>query len=1426
MHDSDLGISRGHSRIPVIVSTQPGGDRELVYLSSSGAGKGLFRVDLNTQLGDPQQGDRTLQLTGKDIIKCDYPDEFKAEFKNVPLSDVEIHIAANAEFAVASSRIRTDDEQTFSEELQQENENELVDSRVSQIRPDNEIKPGNPVYLRIEDHDRDLSSDLDTILVRVSTDSGDEVQVTGTETGSHTGIFEASVETAELPAGALASDTAIDHSPLMAIDRDRKTAWRSQPDGQTPKLLTVDMKDLFDVSRVRISTPSLEKNNPLRGKLHGSYDGEFWFRLASYPVEPIVANLNDEIGSMTEYLYAGNYSGYTNWDQIRQLFQNTKPVQTGEVAELSYEPDTSDPDKAPGHAAAIWYGKIVQPIGGAVRLQVTGSTNAVVVDGLLELPVGRGNRTVDVWLTQGVHELTVFSTNANGAQPLAVRRAHSQLDTANITFTPFVARDFDLTQPAASVVAVSGAGGTPIIVTADKARLQKKSENFAIVEVEGISRIQNWNDIEDFVSFEANISEAGIYQLVLDYGRTGEPVAGSIEFGPQLLDLHLASTGGFTTFRQAPVGHLVVEAPGPHTITIRASEITSDAFIELRGLSLQRTHKPVVVPIGNDLEFRFPKRELRYTRLIIDEYIGDSVILNHVVVGDAKAGTEHIPTDADVLSLANNNTLEIAAGDNVTATYTDEFTQTITGTSRLLTRTLTATYNNGTVIPIAYDYLVGGNGVTSTRRKALMRVDPGDEIVIEIVDYDRDETVDRDKLDFQIQLNTEEPISLIATETDINSGTFTRKVLTSADTQQVGGPEEEITIKVSEGDQVFLLYTDRQNTFPGHSVPRRSVVYVNEPTDGQIRLLESRVTLPPEGSESGPQISYALPPEGQQVAGVALKAPLTIEVIDPDAAKDSESRVIVAVKTSSGTTVNVECVISSAHATFQGVTSVANEALEQGRFVGQLLMQLGGPDSPPVVPIAGDMPRGLIGRVRLADSLEDEEPTENINLVTRVLHLTGKDIINSSYQDDRRADNKPAQIDSRGRLLSSAQLSLTDREYEKSIEQLHVGERLYVMVTDADQDVTDDRDMIDITISSEKGELETVQLSETTIHSGIFTGSFELKAEAEPTEGNLVAEKPELETYFGDIISVEYADPSSPSGEESEINAAQLPVVVGTDGLVAAFSKTFNNENLAVETKFRIAESYFELFKSHNNLGQEGNKTTDLESGRRILREVMEDYPNPKYVPRVAYLLGQFSQELEQWPEAIRSYEMILTQYPDHTLAPDAQYKLAQCHEESGDFDEALEAYVTRAATHPKSPLSANVMIRIADYFYKTDDFVISAQVGEKFMERFKGHQFASRMAFRVGQCYYKDEKYTDAGAAFDKFAKLFPEDALGSDALFWAGESYRQANNNRDAFRRYNRCRWDFPSSEAAKYARGRLALPEMLQQFEAEAASIDNDN
>ncbi len=462
----------------------------------------------------------------------------------------------------------------------------------------------------------------------------------------------------------------------------------------------------------------------------------------------------------------------------------------------------------------------------------------------------------------------------------------------------------------------------------------------------------------------------------------------------------------------------------------------------------------------------------------------------------------------------------------------------------------------------------------------------------------------------------------------------------------------------------------------------------------------------------------------------------------------------------------------------------------------------------------------------LEQSSAPETPSGGPRMVTRVLNLTGRDLVNANYRDERKPNDAPESAESKARLVSNGSLLVTDRDYEKPVTQLHVGERLYLKVIDPDADQTDARDFTNVVITSPLGERETVKLEETLSHSGEFTGSMQLKAAEKPTAGNLIAANAEIETCFGDLLSIQFTDQTASTESGTLQQLIEVPVVVGTDGFVSAFSKVFQDESLAVETRFRIAESYFELFKSHKQLERESEKLTDLESGRRVLREVMDDYPDPKYAPRVAYLLGQFSQELEEWPEAIKAYEMILRQYPEHTLAPDAQYKLAQCYEQAGDFDQALEAYVTLAATHPKSPLIPNVMIRISDYFYKNEKYIVAAQVGEKFLERFETHTNAPRMAFRIGQCYHKAERYADAGKSFEQFVDVFPKDALAADAFFWAGESYRMANNHRQAFISYNNCRWKHPESEAAKYARGRLALPEMLQQFEAEANSVDEDN
>jgi TolA-binding protein len=528
--------------------------------------------------------------------------------------------------------------------------------------------------------------------------------------------------------------------------------------------------------------------------------------------------------------------------------------------------------------------------------------------------------------------------------------------------------------------------------------------------------------------------------------------------------------------------------------------------------------------------------------------------------------------------------------------------------------------------------------------------------------------------------------------------------------------------------------------------------------------------------------------------------------------------------------VEVACVISTSFSDLdESISNVENPALHKGRFIGQVTMKLGDDGSPKIIPREPGNRSSVVGRV-LPPWEKDPEtgamsrPNPVIESgMLGVFNLTGADVIEVAYFDEDNPASVPVNHNDSAKMLGSASLEATDISYEDAVESLQVGERLFLKLSDPERDVSVERDKVDVTVVSANGENETVPLEETLSHSGVFTGSFKLRAKPQPVPGNFDPVLSELEVFFGQPLEVTYVDPVSSQSEEAITLKVSIPVSDGTDGQVAAFTKIFGNEDLAIQTQFHIAESYFELFKSHLDLGRKEEADNDLLNGRRILREVQEDYPDPKYAPRVAYLLGQFAQELKSWDEAIEAYETIVKQYPDHTLAADAQYKLGQCYEEAERLDEALEAYVTLAATYPQNPLISNVMIRISDHFYKKEDFEVAAQVGSQFLEKFENHEWAPRMAFRVGQCYYKDEQYKTAGTAFDEFVKRFPDDDLTAQSLFWSGESYRQARDNRVAFQRYNRCRWDFPESDAAKYSRGRLALPEMIQQFEREAQAVE---
>ena len=1272
VQDPDLGISRGDTRIPVVVRTTPGNDREESFLTSGGAGKGIFLTEFPTILGQANTGDGVLQVTGGDVITVDYPEEFKKQFQFEFLSNTRLRIASDGSLEIASSEIINEDDASFTDALKKEIAGNQEEQSRSASRPKNQIKPGNLIYLQVKDGDRDLTAAQDKVSIKLASSSGDEVQLMIEEESLHGGVFLGMARTGELPAGAKASDSALDHSPLMAIDHSLDTAWRSEPDGSAPKSLSVDMKELRPTESIILSSPQAEQEAPVRMQVRGSHDGRFWFNLAAFPPADPAPPLKFPETGMHLRVYktpTKNLRENYSWKEIVDLVQKVEPSEIKKVDTLSWQA----PEEGTDAYFLLWSGPFVQERAGAIRIEVSGRNTAVMFNGHLELPVGAGEQSIDIFAPRGVHDLTILTIASPEVKSVEARRARENRQSSAITIRSFGAADFD---PAA--------------------------------------------DIQKFT-------------------------------------------------------------PAPPA-KIKQEE--------------------------NRWTLSMPFRELRYLDFEFLEYRGEAIAINNVEINGG--GNKHMPPAADVMELARNTILELAPGDTVTVSYLDELTAGAEQRNRLLTQSLTATYYNGEITPISYDFARNGDGSVKGSRKELLRIEPGERIVAEVVDFDFDIGLERDQVEVEVQINADPPFKLTATETGASTGVFLAEIDTAAE-----AADGKVVVK--KGDKVYLRYKDTQNTFPGHAFYRETTVLLNEPTEASIQIVDSETPV-----EGAPRIIPIESPRPDDfVSKVEYRLPLTVEVIDPDQAQDSRSTVLVDVVTSQGAKIQVQCVLSRAFAVDdEALAEARNPALLEGRFVGQIPLLLGGLESATIIPDDGSLPRGGLGKIILPVDNDPEaaldDGSDKTTAPLTVLSVIGSDTFTARYADDSRPDGAQTSLKASAALFSAATLQITDQEYLEPAEIAHVGKKIFLRLEDPDRDISSDRDKALIRIVTASGEDETIELEETLTHSGVFSASFPLLAQAKPTAGNF---KGRIEAFFGDEITVGYLDnvPQTPDGRP--IIERMIPVAIGTNGVMAAFSKVYKDEELAIQTQFHIAESYFELFKSHRRLKHDEEAAADLASGRRILRELKDDYPNPKYAPRVSYLLGQFAQEMKAWDEAIAAYGSIVRNHPGHNLAPDSQYKLGQCHEEAGELDEALEAYVTLAGTYPKSPLIANVMLRINEHFYVKEDHAVAASVGSKFLERFPNHEWTPKMAFRIGQCHYKLEDFAKGGKSFDAFAKRFPEQELTAQALFWAGESYRMGKDIPNAFRRYNRCRWDFPESDAAKYSRGRLALPELLAQFEKEA-------
>ncbi|MEI8371074.1 MAG: discoidin domain-containing protein, partial [Planctomycetia bacterium] len=285
IQDADLGVSRGQSDVPVQVATSSG-DREVVRLESGSAGKGFFRAELPTELGDPKPGDHILQVTGADVITYDYPDDFKKQFTSIAPPQSDIRLASDAGFRISATEIKEEEEAGSEERLREQRPPAGKQAGLEfrqEFRKGTELKPGNNIYLQVIDPDRDVSKAPDTISVLVAAaPSGSSVTARLTETGPHTGIFRGTLPTVEIAANIFASDRSSDNDAVRAVDNNPKTSWEGLNDGRAPKFIVVDLKQPARLGAFNWTSDALVKDKvPVEYAVQVSNDLNEWKTVAA-----------------------------------------------------------------------------------------------------------------------------------------------------------------------------------------------------------------------------------------------------------------------------------------------------------------------------------------------------------------------------------------------------------------------------------------------------------------------------------------------------------------------------------------------------------------------------------------------------------------------------------------------------------------------------------------------------------------------------------------------------------------------------------------------------------------------------------------------------------------------------------------------------------------------------------------------------------------------------------------------------------------------------------------------------------------------------------------------------------------------------------------------------------------------------------------
>jgi len=196
-------------------------------------------------------------------------------------------------------------------------------------------------------------------------------------------------------------------------------------------------------------------------------------------------------------------------------------------------------------------------------------------------------------------------------------------------------------------------------------------------------------------------------------------------------------------------------------------------------------------------------------------------------------------------------------------------------------------------------------------------------------------------------------------------------------------------------------------------------------------------------------------------------------------------------------------------------------------------------------------------------------------------------------------------------------------------------------------------------------------------------------------------------------------------------------------------------------------------------------------------QQLITDYPESEYADVAQYYIAWSHYNLALYEQAILEFEKIIDNYPNSEFVDDAQYYIAYCNEKKlGYYVKALLQYYNFLDNYPGSEYADDAQLGIGDCCYAMRQYSSAIEGYQKVLDNYPQSPLLALAQYSIAHSYRRMAKYDMAIDEFKKVIDNYPESEYAAPAQYYIGYSCYEFQDYNQAILEFQKAIDNYPNS------------------------------